>query len=77
MYPLKHISKQMYMCNMSQAFRSGVRSLFSIYERYTRGNKLLHRSLTWVYMGGSGLNVQPHPQKITRVATYIIQRKKF
>ena len=51
------------MRNMSQAFRSGVRGLFSIYERYTVVIIYDQRRIVEKNRGGGALKSKPHPKK--------------
>ena len=52
------------MRNMSQAFWSGVRGLFSIYERYTRVINYYYRRIVEKNRGGGALKSKPHPKKL-------------
>jgi len=65
------------MTKCRMGFRSGVRSLFSIYELYTVVIKYYLALVGRVDIRGGVRIINPHPKKRTVAHTYICIKKNF
>jgi len=65
------------MTKCRMGFRSGVRSLFSIYELYTVVIKYYLALVGRVDIRGGVRIINPHPKKRTVAHTYICSEKNF